>query len=39
LVNQLKNLQTILDFKEATDDGMAVASGGSYANHLPVAPD
>jgi len=27
------------DFSEARDDGVAVASGGSYANHLRLAPD
>jgi len=28
-----------LDFTGATDDGMAVASAGPYANHLQLAPD
>jgi len=29
--------KTILDFNEARDDGMAVASAGPYANHLHFA--
>ena len=28
-----------MDFNEARDDGMAVASAGSYANHMPLALD
>jgi len=28
-----------LDFNEATDDGVAIASDGPYANHLHLAPD
>jgi len=28
-----------LDFNEARDDGVAVASVGPYANHLPLTPD
>jgi len=28
-----------LDFTEARDDGVAVASAGPYANHLHLAPD
>ena len=28
-----------LDFNEARDDGVAVASAGPYANHLHLAPD
>jgi len=31
--------KTILDFTEARDDGVAVASAGPYANHLHLAPD
>jgi len=31
--------QTILDFNEARDDEVAVASAGPYANHLHLAPD
>ena len=30
---------TSLDFNEARDDGVAVASAGPYTNHLPVTPD
>jgi len=30
---------TNLDFNEARDDGMAVASAGPYANHLHLASD
>ena len=30
---------TILDFNEARDDRVAVASSGAYANHLHLAPD
>jgi len=28
-----------LDFNEARDDGVAVASGGPYASHLHLTPD
>jgi len=28
-----------LDFNEARDDGVAVASAGPYANHFHLAPD
>jgi len=31
--------QTIRDFAKARDDGVAVASGEPYANHLHLAPD
>jgi len=31
--------RTILDFTEATDDGLVVASSGSYANNLHFATD
>ena len=31
--------RTILDFNEARDVGVAVASAGPYANHLHFAPD
>jgi len=30
--------KTILDFSEARNDGVAVASAGPYANHLHLAP-
>ena len=46
MVNYMDNLdklapekQTILDFNEARDDGVAVASAGLYANHLHFTPD
>jgi len=38
-VRQHQKGRTILDFSEARDDGMAVASAGPYANHLHLAPD
>jgi len=28
-----------MDFNEARDDGVAMASGEPYANHLHLAPD
>jgi len=31
--------KTILDFNEARDDGVAVASAGPYANHLHLTSD
>jgi len=31
--------ETSLDFNEAKDDGVAVASAGPYANYLHLAPD
>jgi len=31
--------QTILDFNQARDDGVAVASAGRYANDLHLTPD
>jgi len=31
--------RTVLDFNEARDDGVAVASAASYANHLHFAPN
>jgi len=31
--------QTILDFTKATDDGVAVASAGPYANELHLAQE
>jgi len=31
--------KTILDFNEARDDGVAVASAGPFANHLHLMPD
>jgi len=30
--------QTNLDFNEARDDGLVVASAGTYSNHLHLAP-
>jgi len=30
--------KTILDFDEARDNGVAMASAGPYANHLHFAP-
>jgi len=33
-----KNKKTILDFNDASDDGVAVASAGPYENHLHFAP-
>jgi len=30
---------TILDFNEARDDGMVMASAGQCANHLHLTPD
>jgi len=33
------SLLTILDFTEARDDGVAVASAGPYANDLHLTPD
>jgi len=38
-VNQHQKGKTILDFNEAADDGVAVASAGPYANHLDLTPD
>jgi len=38
-VNQFQKGKTILDFNEARDDGLAVASAGPYANYLHFAPD
>jgi len=31
--------RTILDFNEAKDDGVTVASAGPYANLVHIAPD
>jgi len=31
--------ETILNFNEAGDDEVTVASAGPYANHLHLAPD
>jgi len=36
-VSQHQKGWTNLDFNEARDDGVAVASTGPYANHLPFA--
>jgi len=38
-ISQYQKGRTILDFNEARDDGVAVASAGPYANHLHFAPD
>jgi len=38
-LSQHQNGRTILDFTEARDDGMAMASARPYANHLHLAPD
>jgi len=34
-----KRVKNNLDFNEARDDGVAVASAGPYAYHLHLAPD
>jgi len=31
--------ENLLDFSEAGDDGLAIASAGPYANHLHFASD
>ena len=31
--------KTVLDFAEARDDGVAVASAGPYANHVHLTVD
>jgi len=31
--------RTVLDFNEARDDGVVVASAGHYVDHLHIAPD
>jgi len=36
---QAPEVKTILDFNDARDDGVAVASARSYANHLRLALD
>jgi len=38
-VSWYQNSKTILDFNEARDDGVAVASTGPYATYLHLAPD
>jgi len=38
-VSRHQNSQTILDFNEARDDGVALASAGPYANYLHLTPD
>jgi len=38
-VSQHQKGKTILDFSEAGDDEVAVASAGPYANHLHLTPD
>jgi len=38
-VSQHQKGKINLDFNEATDDGVAVASAGPYANHLYLASD
>jgi len=38
LIDPFRNGQSMnLDLNEATDDGVAVASAGPYANHLHLA--
>jgi len=32
-------MMMIMDFNKATDDVLAVASDGPYANHLNLTPD
>jgi len=39
LVSRHQKGETILDFNEARDDGIAVASAGPDANHLHLAAD
>ena len=39
LVSQHRKGYTNLDFNEARDDGVAMASAGPYANHVHLAPD
>jgi len=39
LVSRYQKGRTILDFNEARDDGVAVASAVSYANHLHLVSD
>jgi len=34
-----RTVKSVLDFNEARDDGVAVASAGLYANHLHLALD
>jgi len=38
-VSQHQKDKTILDFTAARADGVAVASAGSYANHLHLTAD
>jgi len=38
-VSQHQKGQTNLDFNEARDDGVAVASAGPYENHLHLSPE
>jgi len=38
-VSQHQKGRTILDFNEARDDTVAVASAGPSANHLHLTPD
>jgi len=38
-VSQYQKVRTILDFNDAKDDGVAVASAGPYVNHLHFAYD
>jgi len=38
-VSQYQKGRNILDFNEARDDRAAVASSGTYANHLQFTPD
>jgi len=34
-----RKLETILDFNEVRDDGVALASAGPYAKHLHLVPN
>jgi len=38
-VSRYQKGENILDFNEARDDEVAVASAGSYATHLHLDPD
>jgi len=38
-ISRYQKAETILDFNEARDDRVAVASAGPYANYLHFAPD
>ena len=38
-ISQYQKSRNILDFNEARDDGVAVASAGPYANDVHISPD